>query len=80
MVLNKNDVKRLIIYFIYDKDGIVDDYIIYMLNALRQNASEIVAVVNGTLENKSKISCYPLQIMSLREKIKALMYGHTKQQ
>ena len=25
-----------------------------MLNALRQNASEIVAVVNGTLENKSK--------------------------
>ena len=25
MVLNKNDVKRLIIYFIYDKDGIVDD-------------------------------------------------------
>lgn len=54
MVLNKNDVKRLIIYFIYDKDGIVDDYIIYMLNALRQNASEIVAVVNGTLENKSK--------------------------
>ena len=79
MVLNKNDVKRLIIYFIYDKDGIVDDYIIYMLNALRQNASEIVAVVNGTLENL-KISCYPLQIMSLREKIKALMYGHTKQQ
>lgn len=35
MVLNKNDVKRLIIYFIYDKDGIVDDYIIYMLNALK---------------------------------------------
>lgn len=58
----------------------MDDYIIYMLNALRQNASEIVAVVNGTLENKSKDKLLPLQIMSLREKIKALMYGHTKQQ
>ena len=54
MVLKKNDVKRLIIYFIYDKDGIVDDYIIYMLNALKQNSSEIVAVFNGTLEDKSK--------------------------
>ena len=76
MVLNKNDVKRLIIYFIYDKDGIVDDYIIYMLNALRQNASEIVAVVNGTLENKSKD-----KLLSITNNvIKALMYGHTKQQ
>ena len=54
MFIKKTKAGQAMLAVSEDKDGIVDDYIIYMLNALRQNASEIVAVVNGTLENKSK--------------------------
>lgn len=54
MILDKKDIKRLIIYFVYDKDGIVDDYILYMLRALKQNSSEIVVVCNGELQDESR--------------------------
>lgn len=54
MLLNSKDVKRLVIYFIYDKQGIVDDYIIYMLNALKKESSEIAVVVNGKLTSESR--------------------------
>lgn len=37
MILKGNEkIKRLAIYFFYDKDGIVDDYIPYMLNDLKK--------------------------------------------
>ena len=49
MVLQSNDVKRLIIYFIFDKNGIVDDYITYMLEDLKKNSTEIAVVCNGKL-------------------------------
>lgn len=54
MILDKKDIKRLIIYFVYDKDGIVDEYILYMLRALKQNSSEIVVVCNGELQEESR--------------------------
>lgn len=54
MVLNEKECKRLIIYFIYDKQGIVDDYIIYMLEALKQNSLEIAVVCNGLLTKESR--------------------------
>lgn len=46
-------MKRLIIYFIYDKDGIVDDYIIYMLEELKINSTEIAVVCNGTMTEEA---------------------------
>lgn len=49
-----NNAKRLILYFMYDKDGIVDDYVIYMLNSLKNITSEIMVVSNGELEPDSK--------------------------
>lgn len=54
MIIQENGVKRLVIYFIYDKQGIVDEYILYMLRALRENSSEIAVVVNGLLTQESK--------------------------
>ena len=37
MILNKKkEIKRLAIFFLYDKDGVVDDYIPYMLNDLNK--------------------------------------------
>ena len=41
--------KRACIYFIYDKNGIIDDYILYQLNDLRVNISFLHCVINGKL-------------------------------
>lgn len=66
MLLNKENVKRLIIYFIFDKDGIVDDYILYMLNALKEHSTEIAVVVNGklTVESREKLTTITPMVMA----------------
>ena len=40
---------RLAVYCFYDRDGIVDDYVLYFLKELRRTASRICCVVNGKL-------------------------------
>lgn len=45
----KEEIKRLVIYFFYDKDGIVDRYVPYMLEDILKNCSELFVVVNGKL-------------------------------
>lgn len=47
-------MKRLMIYFFYDKDGIVDDYIPYFLKSFKPFCEKICVVVNGLLTNDSK--------------------------
>lgn len=49
-------MKRFAIYFFYDKDGIVDDYNIYLLNDLKKNIDKLLVVCNGNLttEGRSK--------------------------
>ena len=37
------------IYFFYDRDGIVDDYVTYLLRDLSKHLQELVVVVNGKL-------------------------------
>lgn len=54
MVLNKKDINRLVIYFFYDADGIVDRYVPYMLEEMKKNSSEIFVVVNGKLTPEGK--------------------------
>jgi rhamnosyltransferase len=51
-------VNRLCIYVVYDKDGIVDDYIPYFLNALAPFVNQFVIVCNGKLndEGREKLS------------------------
>lgn len=46
--------KRLIIYFFYDKAGVVDDYVRVMLEDLRKNSDEIHVVCNGVLKAEGK--------------------------
>jgi lipopolysaccharide biosynthesis protein len=48
------DVKRLAIFFFYDEQGIVDDYIPYMLEDLKENLKELLVVSNGKLTEESK--------------------------
>lgn len=52
-------MKRLGIYFIYDKDGIADDYIPYFLERLQPFCREICVVVNGRLTEESKKKILP---------------------
>lgn len=51
-----NNEKRLIIYFFYDKEGIVDDYVNFMLADLRKNCDELHVVSNGELTDNGKKS------------------------
>ncbi len=53
-------MRRLLIYFFYDKDGIVDDYIPYKLKAFKPYCSEICMVVNGQITEESKLKVQPL--------------------
>lgn len=55
MVFQKGlHVKRLAIFFFYDKDGIVDNYILYFLKDLKNNVDELLIVCNGFLNNNSE--------------------------
>lgn len=47
-------MKRLCVYFFYDKDGGVDDYIPLYLKAMRDFFSEICVVVNGALTDDGR--------------------------
>lgn len=49
-----SDIKRLVIYFFYDGDGVVDDYVPYMLNDVRKNCSELFVVCNGKLNTQGR--------------------------
>lgn len=42
-------MNRCAIFLYYDRDGKVDDYVTYLLRALRPHVSNILAVINGTL-------------------------------
>lgn len=53
MKLDKT-AKRLLIYFFYDKEGIVDDYVTYLLDDMKKNVSDILFVSNGKLDKDSR--------------------------
>lgn len=57
-------MNRLGIFVFYDKDGIVDDYIPYMLADIRENFNELVIVCNGKLtkEEHNKLSRFTSRI------------------
>lgn len=42
-------MKRLAVYFMFDKQGIVDDYVDYVLKDLINHVEKIIVVCNGTL-------------------------------
>ncbi len=57
MIIQKNSKNRLAIFFFFDEEGIVDDYIIYLLNSIRHNIKHLLVVSNGQLcfESKKKL-------------------------
>lgn len=51
-----NNAKRACIYFIYDRDGIIDNYVIYQLNDMRKNVDYLYCVINGKVTSEGKES------------------------
>ena len=49
--MGSKQMKRAAIYFFYDKDKIVDDYNIYMLNDIRESVDYLIVVVNGSIDS-----------------------------
>ncbi len=43
------EMNRLCIYHIFDKDGIVDDYVFYALDSFREICQRIIVTVNGKI-------------------------------
>lgn len=46
--------KRIGVFVFYDKDGIVSDYVPYLLNDLKQNLDRLVVVCNGKLSAQGR--------------------------
>lgn len=53
-MVNNDISNRLLVYGFLDKDGIVDNYVLYQLRELKQHVSYIIFAVAGKLSNKSK--------------------------
>lgn len=47
-------MKRLGIFFFYEKNGDVDDFITYYLADLNKNLTELVVVCNGKLSEQGR--------------------------
>ena len=53
-------MKRLGVFVFYDPQGVVDDYVLYLLGAVRSVCTEMVTVCNGKLtdEGRERLSQY----------------------
>ena len=49
MKLNDKKNKRLGVFVFFDKDGIVDDYVLYLLESLKDATDDIIIVSNSYL-------------------------------
>lgn len=54
MILEKGKNNRFLVYFFYDKDGIVDDYIDYMLQNMSKCVRDILIISNGKISEEGK--------------------------
>ena len=58
-MLLDSTAKRLLIYFFYDKDGIVDRYVPCVLSDMKENVSRVLFVSNGKLTEESHARVAP---------------------
>lgn len=60
-------MKRIAVYFFYDKDGVVDSYVEYLLNDFKKNVDKIIIVCNGKLNIQGKTSLEKFGDVIVRE-------------
>lgn len=51
---NEQQIHRLGIFVFFDRDGVVDDYVTYLLNDMKENLDRLVIVVNGKLNTEGR--------------------------
>lgn len=54
MKLNKNHIRRAVVYSFYDPDGVVDGYVIYFLEEIRKSCDYLIVISNGILPGTEK--------------------------
>lgn len=54
MLVNDKNKNRIGIYFFYDKDGIVDQYVSYFLDDFCMHVKDLIIVCNGKLSTEGK--------------------------
>lgn len=61
-------MNRLVLFSFYDKDGIADEYVYYLLRELQTIANEIVVIINGdiTSNDRERLKEYSNQIIQRR--------------
>lgn len=64
MKFNKKQLKRLGVFIFYDKEGIIDDYVLYMLDSLKEATNDIIIFSNSYLgpEEMRKFNNYSNKI------------------
>ncbi len=66
MAINDSEYcKRLGIFAYYDKNGVVDDYVIFLLRAMREHCIDLTVVINGfvTPENEARVKKHCTKII-----------------
>ena len=53
-MLIKKEAKRLGVFIFYDKEGIVDDYVLTLLKSLKEAVTDIIIVSNCSLQEEEK--------------------------
>ena len=64
MKLEEKNVKRLGIFIFFDKDGIVDDYVAFLLKDMMKNLNKLTIMCNGILtpEGREKLEQFSSDI------------------
>ena len=57
---NEGKPTRLGIYFFYDQDGVVDDYVVHFLEDMRKSLTDLVIISNGDLSEEAIAKLLPL--------------------
>ncbi len=57
--------KRLAVFAYYDKNGVVDDYAIFMLKAMREHCTDVCVVINGVVntDGERRLKLHSTQII-----------------
>lgn len=55
MKIDSKSKNRLVIYFFYDKDGIIDEYIPVMLEGLKDLYTDLLFISNGEIASEGKL-------------------------
>lgn len=72
-----SDARRATIYVVYDRRGMIEDYVLHALRGLRGDSEHILAVVNGELtdEGRARLAGVTDDIL-VRENVGFDIWGH----